>query len=267
MSDTRLHSLIKELKKRDNAVIAFSGGVDSTLLVRTAAMVDIRFLAVTSSSETTPLHDLENAKRIALDFKIVHRIIKTRELNDRTFSSNSPDRCFFCKDMLFTDLRKLATAEGYEHILDGSNADDEHDFRPGLRANRKHGVISPLKDAGLSKRDVRELSRELGLSTWDAPSSPCLSSRFPYGERITLQGIQMVSRAEEYLRSLGFRIVRVRTAGGNASVEVGVDEIDRLRDHELRDRVTGELKKIGYQSVHFDDEGYRSGKLNRSIQI
>ncbi len=266
MSEDKLNSLTKKLKELDGSVIAFSGGVDSTLLVMAARMSGMRFLAVTSNSETMPAHDLENSKKIASDLNFEQRIIKTRELSDRNFSSNPPDRCFYCKDTLFKYIKELAAKEGYEYILDGSNADDANDYRPGLRANEKHGVISPLREAGLTKTDIRELSRELGLPTWDFPSSPCLSSRFPYGEKITLNGIHMVSRAEDYLRSLGFRIVRVRTAGMAASIEVGLDELGRLNDRSVRNSVTNELKRIGYKTVNFDAEGYRTGKLNRSIQ-
>ena len=265
MSETKLHSLIRYLRSLNNSVIAYSGGVDSTLLIKVAKMAGIRFLAVTSCSETVPVRDLERSRSITSDQDIDHRTIETNELRDQNFTDNPPERCYFCKDILFGHLNEIAKAEGFEQVLDGSNADDLNDYRPGLNAAKKHGVISPLIEVGLNKHDIRELSKYLGLPTWNHPSSPCLSSRFPYGIRITVDGLRMVSEAEDHLRSLGFRIVRVRTSGASASVEVGKDEISRFADHDLRHNVIEKFKQLGYNRIQFDPEGYRSGKLNRSI--
>ncbi|GBD98811.1 hypothetical protein BMS3Abin07_00838 [bacterium BMS3Abin07] len=265
MPDKNLKALIKYLKTLDNSIIAYSGGVDSSFLVRAAQMSGIRFLAVTSMSETMPRQDLENSKMITARFGIPHRVIRTYELTDSNFAENPPDRCFYCKDNLFRRLEKIAGADDYDHILDGSNTDDTNDFRPGLRANKKHGIISPLVITGMNKEDIRNLSRTLGLPTWDRPSSPCLSSRFPYGIEITPSGLEMVSRAEDYLMSLGFRIVRVRTSGATATIEVGVAEIGPLLTESIRSKVIREFKNIGYRDILIDLEGYRSGNLNRSI--
>jgi uncharacterized protein len=265
MSETKQQSLIRYLSSLDNSIIAYSGGVDSTLLIKAAKMAGIRFLAVTSCSETVPAQDLERARSITSDLGIDHRTIETSELSDHNFTDNPPERCFFCKDILFGQLNKIAKEEGYEQVLDGSNADDLSDYRPGLKAARKHGIISPLIEVGLTKRDIRAMSRKLGLPTWDNPSSPCLSSRFPYGRKITADGLRMVSEAEDYLRSLGFRVVRVRTTETSASVEVGEDELTKLHSADVRRSIEMKLKLIGYNEVTFDPEGYSSGKLNRSL--
>lgn len=265
MSETKLQSLIRYIRSLDNSVIAFSGGVDSTLLIKAASMAGIRFLTVTSCSETVPLQDLERSRSITAELGIELRTIETDEMNDHKFTDNPPERCFFCKDTLFGQLKDIAKEEGYEHVLDGSNADDLSDYRPGLKAARKHGIISPFIEVRLTKQDIREISRSLGLATWKEPSSPCLSSRFPYGIKITVDGLRMVAKAEDYLRSLGFQVVRVRTAGTAASVEVGEDELIKLRNDDIRHSIEIKLKMIGYDKVTFDPEGYRSGKLNRSL--
>jgi len=265
MPEGKLRKLTDRLRSLDNAVIAYSGGVDSTLLVRAAQLAGIRFLAVTGRSATVPEHDIRNARETAVKLRIPYRIIDTDELQDPNFVKNPPDRCYYCKNNLFSHLRKIAGEEGYDHILDGSNSDDLGDYRPGLEANRRHGVRSPLIEAGLTKEDVREVSRFLGLPTWNVPSSPCLSSRFPYGERINPKGLDMVAQAEAFIRSLGFLVVRVRTRGETAMVEVGQDELDRLFSTAVRESVLRELRRIGYKTVLFDAEGYCSGKLNRAL--
>lgn len=262
MDDHRLHSLIARLKTLDNSIIAFSGGVDSALLVRVAVLSGIRFLAVTGESDTVPRQDIENSQSMAGEFHFEHRIIRTGELEDERFLENTLERCFYCKDGLFTLLRAIAENEGFLYILDGSNADDLDDYRPGLKANRKHGVISPLIEAGLTKKDVRELSRTIGIRTWDRPSSPCLSSRILYGSRITSGALFMISEAENLLRKLGFITVRVRTSGRSASIEVGEREVGRFASSELCREIRRGLWDIGYREIKIDLEGYRPGKLN-----
>jgi len=246
----------------DSAVIAFSGGVDSTFLVRVAVLSGIRFLAVTGESDTVPRQDIQNATAMAGEYNFAHRIIRTNELEDELFLENTRERCFFCKNGLFTQLRSIAKEEGYTNVLDGSNADDLNDYRPGLKANRKHGVISPLIDAGMAKKDVRELSKALGLKTWDKQSSPCLSSRVIYGSRITSGALLMIAESENFLRKLGFTTVRVRTSGSTASIEVGEHEVERFTSSELCRTVREKLQAIGYREIRIDLEGYRSGKLN-----
>jgi len=262
MDDQRLSSLISLLKNCNNAIIAFSGGVDSTFLVRVAVLAGIRFIAVTGASETVPAHDIEIVKKIVVEFGVAHRFIDTGELADERFLRNDRERCYYCKEGLFALLKHLADRERFDHILDGSNADDLTDHRPGLRANRKYGVISPLAETGLGKDDIRELSRGLGLRTWDMPSSPCLSSRIVYGCRIDTGMLSMIAASEDLLRGLGFRIVRVRTEGTTASIEVDKQEVERFSSSSIRSKVMEGFRRIGYKDIMIDMEGYRSGKLN-----
>lgn len=263
MPANKLTDLIKNLRYLDNSLIAYSGGVDSTFLVRTAQIADIRFLAVIGRSETMPRHDLETAKSIVAKFNMPYQIIKTDELKDRNFVKNPPDRCYYCKDGLFGTLREIAQERGYTYILDGSNADDLDDDRPGFRANEKHDVKSPLIEAGIGKKEIRALSKKLGLPTWNRPSSPCLSSRFPHGMEITPSALGMVSSAEDYLRKQGFRVIRVRTAGTGAAIEVGKEEVKRLSSRGLQKEILEAFRRIGYTSVVIDPEGYKTGNVNQ----
>jgi uncharacterized protein len=249
----------------ESAVIAFSGGVDSTFLVKAAALSGIRALAVTGFSPTMPEQDLQDAEEMARSIGIPHRVIESAELEIDDFRKNPPDRCFHCKNELFGRLREIAVSEGYRFVLDGSNLDDLGDWRPGRRAAREHGVRSPLVEAGLAKEDIRSLSRELDLPTWDKPSSPCLSSRFPYGEPITREALKRVEAAERFLRSCGFREIRVRHYGDTAKIEVKEDDIPEMLKPEIRIPVIGKLRALGYTTITLDLEGFRSGKLN--IQI
>jgi uncharacterized protein len=178
------------------------------------------------------------------------------------FVNNNRDRCFYCKDELFSRLLDIAKAEGYKYVIDGSNSDDLSDWRPGRQAALKHGVRSPLVEAGLSKNEIRELSRAMGLSTWSKPASPCLSSRFPYGVVITKDALKRVEMSEEFLKSLGFTEIRVRSHNDMARIELRADEIDRLFNKELRESIANELKKIGFKYITIDLEGFRSGKMN-----
>ncbi len=265
MPQEKFQALLAVLSQRNSSLIAYSGGVDSTFLVKAAQSAGIRFLAVTSSSETVPPGDLARAQKIARELGIEHRVIRTSEMECEAFVENPPDRCFHCKDILFNHLQVIASDEGYAFILDGSNSDDLNDYRPGLKANRKHGVFSPLIEAGLGKEEIRELSRGLGLSIWNAPSSPCLSSRFPYGTLITEKGLAQVSRGESFLKSLGFRVVRVRNHNSVATIEVGTDELWRIMRIDIREQIMREFERIGFVRTCIDTEGYRPGKLNRSL--
>jgi uncharacterized protein len=207
----KLKRLKKAVQELESALVAFSGGVDSSLVAKLCydALGD-KALAVTARSETYPSHELENAKKVAREIGITHLIIDTKELGIPGFSSNPPNRCYFCKSELFEKLKELAETEGYKYVLDGANADDMQDYRPGSQAAHELGVKSPLKEAGLTKEDIRQISKELGLSTWDKPSYACMSSRFPYGQEITPEKLHMVSQAEDFLRTLGFRQFRLR---------------------------------------------------------
>jgi uncharacterized protein len=265
MTNIKLTTLIEILKDIRSAVLAYSGGVDSTFLLKTLQLSDIKAVAVTAASETIPYNDLLTAKEMAAEIGIEHRIIETEELSIEEFVNNAPDRCFFCKDELFRKLTDIASTEGYKFVLDGSNIDDTTDYRPGRMAAMKYNVRSPLIEAGLSKIEIRELSKQLGLTTWDRPSSPCLSSRFPYGQRITKEALRRVEKAEEFLRFLGFREVRVRDHDSIARIEVGEDEIELLLIPEKRRMISETLKTLGYKFVALDIEGYKSGSMNRTI--
>lgn len=257
-----LKRLLDILEKMGSAVIAYSGGVDSTLLLKAAALSGIKTMAITGVSPALPKTDLHDAKDMVKAIGVPHVLIETSELGNANFSTNPVNRCFYCKDGLFGKLKELAAAKGYRFVLDGSNLDDLNDWRPGKQAAEKHGVRSPLAEAGLGKEAIRRLSYELKLSTWDKPASPCLSSRFPYGEPITQKALRQVEAAEKFLKTLGFRELRVRHNNDTARIELKEDDIVKMLTPVIRKAVTGELKTLGYKFVCLDLEGFRSGRLN-----
>ena len=260
--------LLTNLRTLPNAVLAFSGGVDSTFLLAALQASGIPFLAVTGVSPTMPLHDRKDAETLVRTLKIAnHRFIDSDEIRDQNFLSNSPQRCFFCKNNLFGQLTRLASAEGFVAVLDGSTLDDLQDYRPGLQAKENHQVLSPILEAGMTKKEVRLLSREMGLKTWDKPASPCLSSRIPYGDAIEVPALRMVDSAEDLLRNLGFRELRVRKDRDTARIEIPEADIPRLLDAALRRKITTSLLEIGFKYITLDLEGFSSGKLNRVIPI
>jgi uncharacterized protein len=261
--NNKLDELINILKKMESAVLAFSGGADSTFLLKALQMSGIRTLAVTRSSEIIPEHEIPAAKEIAEETGIEHRVLETEELSAEEFISNSPERCCFCKAMLFKRLTDIALSEGYRVILDGSNKDDTFEFRPGRKAASAYNVRSPLLEAAFSKADVRGFSRVLGLPTWDKPSSPCLATRIPYGRRITKESLKRVARSEDFLKSLGFRQLRVRDHGRIARIELGEDEIASVLGDEKRKTIAEALKSFGYDFISLDLEGYQSGSMDR----
>ncbi len=261
--DQKLSFLITRLKDTPSALLAFSGGVDSSFLLRALKISGIPFLAITGQSETVPEKDLQHAISFALQEGVQHRVIMTGELQNESFVNNPPDRCFFCKQDLFQRMQQIAAEETCEAVFDGSNADDLKDFRPGRKAAQLYGVQSPLAEAGFSKNDIRQLSKKLGLDTWDRPSSPCLSSRFPYGQRITLPLLRRVEKAEEFLRSFGIDIVRVRIHNDVARIEVPAHEITTVLKN--RQAVAESLKSFGFNFVSLDLEGFQSGSLNRVL--
>ena len=248
-------------------VVAYSGGVDSTLLLRAAkeSLGVEHVLAVTALSPLYPDRELAGAKRMAREMGIKHILIESKELEIEGFSKNPPNRCYFCKKELFEEIRNLARKEAIYYVVEGSTLDDEKDHRPGRRAIQELGIRSPLQEARFTKEDVRELSRTLGLPTWDKPSFACLASRFPYGEEITLEGLRMVDEAEDFLFSLGFKQVRVRHYQSLARIEVYPEEMSRLMNGSLREEVVNRLKKIGYQYVTLDLQGFRSGSMNEVL--
>jgi uncharacterized protein len=262
----KLTNLVEILKGMQSAVLAYSGGVDSTLLLKALQVSCIRTLAITAVSDITAHNDLLIAKKMAAELGMEHRFLETDELSLEEFVTNTPERCFFCKDELFKKLSVIAVSEGYNYLLDGSNTDDKLDYRPGMRAAAKYHVRSPLVEADLSKKEIRELSSKLGLSTWNKPSSPCLVSRFSYGRRITKEALKRVEEAEEFLRGLGFQEVRVRDHDMVARIEVNEKEINLLLTPENRLLVSEKLKCLGYRFVSLDLDGYRMGSMNRMLE-
>ncbi len=263
--DSRFLDLVAFLKKCGDALLAFSGGVDSSFLLAAMKAAKMRILAVTAVSETMPRQDKETCAALACELGVDHRFVHTHELLNESFVNNTPERCFFCKDELFRNLKTIAKEEGFQYVFDGTNSDDLADYRPGRRAATLHGVRSPLAEQGLSKDKIRALSRELGLRTWDRPSSPCLSSRIPYGRRITSEALIRVEQAEEFIIALGIREVRVRDYGDSARIEVNVEDMPALMDPGNRRLVTEKLRSLGYSFVSMDLEGYRSGNMNRVL--
>ncbi|NOX21352.1 MAG: ATP-dependent sacrificial sulfur transferase LarE [Nitrospirae bacterium] len=258
----RLVSVIKDLGP---SVIAFSGGVDSTLVVKATLDSGIDYLAVTGVSPTTPRTDIEDVSKLVRELKLKHRFIRTDEHKKTEFIKNDGLRCYYCKDTLFSRLKEIATSEGYKNVLEGSNLDDLRDYRPGRKACSDHGVKSPLCEAGITKSQVRELLKMLGLWIWDKPSSPCLSSRIAYGVAITQEALSMVEKAEELMRRLGFRAFRVRHHGELARIEIAEEEMPRVFDPEVRRYIVDGLLDIGYKFVTLDLEGFISGKMNRLL--
>jgi uncharacterized protein len=264
--DDKFSKLKKTLKGLDSVLIAFSGGVDSTFLLKAASMSGLsRILAVTGVSQSVPAGELSFSRKISSEINVEHRFIDTEELKDSNYSSNPPDRCYYCKKELFGRLKKIARSEGYPFILDGTNADDVSDWRPGRRAAEETGVRSPLYEVELGKDEIRELSRTLNLPTWSKPATPCLSSRFPYGEPITAKALDRVNQAETFLKSLGFRELRVRHHNHIARIEIHPDEFSRLLKESAREKVIAYLKSIGYRIITLDLEGFRSGSSNEAL--
>lgn len=226
MENIKFTKLLKSLKEMESALLAYSGGVDSTFLLKAIQMSGIRSLAITAVSEIIPHSDVMISVQTARELGMEHRVLRTEPLSREDFVSNTPERCFFCKDDLFSRLKAIASEEGCSFLLDGSNIDDTSDRRPGRKAAMKNDVRSPLIEAGFLKKEIREESRQLGLPTWDRPSSPCLATRIAYGQRITREILNRVERSENFLRSLGFREIRVRDHSDIARIEVGAEEID-----------------------------------------
>jgi pyridinium-3,5-biscarboxylic acid mononucleotide sulfurtransferase len=261
----RLGALLREMP---SAVLAYSGGVDSSLLLKAASgAMGRRLIAVTAVSETYPPGELAGAKEFARSLGVTHRVLNTLELSSEEFVRNPPERCYFCKKELFGKLRELAGNEGIPFVLDGSNTDDLSDYRPGRKAAEEYSVRSPLVESGLTKSEIRELSRSLDLPVWNKPSLACLSSRVPYGTRITPGILHTIQSAEDALRAFGFRQVRVRHHGETARIEVDRGDFGRMLSGDAAEKIAGALKKLGYRYVCLDLEGYRTGSMNENIVI
>ena len=255
------------LKELDSVVIGYSGGVDSTLLLKVAHdVLGDRALAVIGRSETYPSSEYQEAVALAQSFGARYIEVTTEETDDLKFKENPPDRCYFCKSELFGKLADIAAREGIPWIADGSITDDIGDFRPGMKAKKEKSVRSPLLDAGLSKEEVREISKFLSLSTWDKPSFACLASRFPYGFGITKENLSKIDRAEAFLRTLNFRNYRVRHHDDKtARIEVNANEIARLIEPEIRERITTFFTSLGFIYITLDLKGYRTGSMNEAL--
>lgn len=252
----------------DRALIAYSGGIDSTLIAKVAydVLAD-KALAITADSPSLLPDDLKDAKVQAAAIGIPHELVKTHELDNPDYAANPVNRCYFCKSELHDTLKPLALKRGYPYVVDGVNADDLQDYRPGIQAAKERGARSPLAEVGISKLEVREISQYLGLPWWDKPAQPCLSSRFPYGEEITMEKLQRVGRAERYLRNLGLRELRVRSTGDTARIEIPAPMIkDFVAKHDL-EAVVAAFQDYGFTYVTLDLEGFRSGKLNQVLQL
>ncbi|MDP1852863.1 MAG: ATP-dependent sacrificial sulfur transferase LarE [Candidatus Omnitrophota bacterium] len=258
----KLKLIIRMLR---SVLVAYSGGADSSLLLKTASDVLGRnVLAVIATSPTYTKSELREAADFCKKHKIKHQVIATEELNNPHFTKNPKNRCFYCKDELFSRLKKIAKAHNIKYVLDGTNYDDRLDYRPGATAKEKHNVRSPLKEAKLTKQDIRTLSKEMGLSTWNKPSLACLASRFPYKSAITENALTRINKAEDFLRKAGFSQVRVRHYNSLARIEVPKDEIRHFLTLD-KTKIVHKFKKLGYNYVTLDLEGYRSGSMNEMI--
>ncbi len=268
--ESRLESKLENLKKRllelESVLVAYSGGVDSSLLLKVAVSVlEDKALAVIARSATYPARELADAVKLAKELGARHVVIDTDELSDPRFRSNPPDRCYYCKLELFRKLREIADARGLRWVVDGSNYDDLKDTRPGSQAAEELGVVSPLRDVKATKSDIRQLAKSMGLPTWSKPAQACLASRFPYGSEIVPTKLAQIAKAEEELRRLGFLQVRVRVHGDVARVEVAPEELDRFLSPEVRAAAAHRLKEAGFFYVSLDLEGYRTGSMNEPI--
>jgi pyridinium-3,5-biscarboxylic acid mononucleotide sulfurtransferase len=264
--EKRIEELEAVVAPHGSALVAFSGGVDSSLAlaVTVRALSKGRVLAVTSNNETYLPSELEGAKGLARFLGVEHLVVNTRELEDPNYAKNPSNRCYFCKSTLYSDLAKVAEEKGYACVVDGANKDDEGDYRPGRKAAKELGVVSPLSAAGMGKAEVREIAKHLGLPTWDKPALACLSSRFPYGQEITAEKLAQVARAEEFMRRQGYKQVRVRHHGEIARLEVGPDELEQaFRD---REKISAELRAAGFLYVTLDLAGYQPGSLNAALK-
>jgi uncharacterized protein len=263
MLEKKIQELREIIGSLESVIIAFSGGVDSSVV--SAICRDVlgeNAVAITATSPTYPPEELEVAKKVTAELGIKHIVIETNEFDDPNFNANPADRCYYCKLKLCKKLRDMADELGIKNIVDGTNADDFNDYRPGIRAAKEHGVLSPLAMAKITKSEVRAIAEKLGLSVAHKAANPCLASRIPFGTPITIERLQRIARAEKFIRERGFEQVRVRDHGDIARIEVGARERPKLFDVALLDTINRELTSLGYRFVTLDAAGYRQGSLN-----
>lgn len=267
MLDHKHETLQGILKNLERVIVAFSGGVDSTLLLKVAHQVlGEQVLAVTAVSEITSRQEQADSVRIAEMIGAKHLLVETDDLNDPDFTTNPADKCYYCKKRRFRQLQELAASKGYHAVVDGSNTDDQHDYRPGHKAVKELGIRSPLSEAGLDKHEIRLLSEQLGLPTWDKPSAACLASRIPYNQTITAEKLRQIDTGEAFLRQLfPMAQIRVRHHGNLARLEISPQEIAHLVADDIRRQVVDHFKGLGFQFVTLDMEGYSMGSLNREL--
>jgi uncharacterized protein len=268
MPNPHLQGLQQFFIEMDQVLVAYSGGVDSALVAKVAYdVLGERALAVTAVSPSLLPEDLEDAQLQAEWIGIRHELIETEEMANPNYTANPVNRCYFCKSELHDRLKPLARSKGFPYVVDGVNADDLRDYRPGIQAARERGARSPLAELGMTKAEVRQLSQELGLPWWDKPAQPCLSSRFPYGETITAEKLQRVGRAEMYLRRRGYQTLRVRSSDNVARIELPPEQIQAFVAQTDLPALAADFRALGFTTVTLDLEGYQSGKLNRELGL
>lgn len=262
----KLNRLKQIIDASESALVAFSGGVDSTFLLAVCAdRLKHKVMAVTADSEILPKRELDQARQLARQLGVRHFVIESDDLAVEGFPENPPERCYLCKKARFLKIKQIAKAKGFDWMFDGSNVDDAKDFRPGRKAVQELGIRSPLVEANLGKKEIRLLSKELGLATWDQPSAACLASRIPYHTQITRPVLSRIEKAEVFLQGLGMRVFRVRHHDTVARLELGEKEIQFLFENDLRDRTVRYLESLGYQYIALDLKGYRTGSMNETL--